>query len=363
MPDILLYVNGRVYGGWKEARVTRSINALSGSFSLSVMDRWEVNAQPWQIMPGDECVVKINGQPLITGYVDAASPSYDANGHGIDISGRDKTCDLVDCSAVVSSYELRSVKLEDIAAALAKPFGLKVLTQADTGARFESFAIQPGETCFEAIERAARQRFMAVTTNGAGDVVIANIGTTRAADSLVEGRNIKEASAAYDFKDRFSEYIVKGQAAAREDGDEPPKNAVQATMRDDGIRRYRPKVLTAEMQSSDGSAADRAELEAATRAGKSTKIDVTVQGWTMSNGELWPLNALVTLQSPLLLADDVELLITQIEFSVSDSSGTLTRLELMKPGTYLLGRDKGKKKKKGKGGDKVPIDWELEGYN
>ncbi|WVR18341.1 Mu-like prophage tail protein gpP [Bordetella phage PY223] len=362
MPDIKLRVNGKIYGGWKQASVTRSINAIAGSFNLSVMDRWEAGAQPWQIFPGDACVLEIDGKALITGYVDAASPSYGPDAHGIEISGRDKTCDLVDCSADVKAYELRSVKLEEIVSSLARPFGLKVVTQADTGAKFESFAIQPGETCFEAIERAARQRFMAVTTNGAGDVVIADIGTQRAADMLVEGRNIKEARAGYDYTDRFSEYIVKGQAAAREDGEEPSRNAVESTASDPAITRYRPKILAAEMQASDGSAENRAQLEASTRAGKSTKIGVTVQGWTMSNGELWPLNALVTLQSPMLLADDVELLITQVEFSISDSAGMVADLELMKPGTYLLGRNKGKKKKK-KGESKSPIDWELEGYD
>lgn len=362
MPDITLHVNGLVYGGWKEASVTRALDAIAGSFSLDVMDRWDANAQPWQIMPGDECVLKIGGQPLITGYVDAASPSYSAGSHAIHIAGRDKTCDLVDCSAVVKSYELRGVRLEDIAAQLAAPFGLRVVTQASTGEKFPSFAIQPGETCFEAIQRAARQRFMTVTTNGAGDLVIADIGTTRATDKLVEGENIKEASASYDYTDRFSEYIVKGQAAASDDGTEAARPAVQSAARDDAVRRYRPKVLTSEMGSSEGSAESRAEAEASARAGKSTKISVTVQGWTMSDGNLWPLNALVTLQSPMLLADDVELLISQVEFSVSDSGGTITKLELVKPGTYLLGKNKGKKGKKKKGQGNVPIDWELKGF-
>lgn len=188
MPDIQLHVNGRIYGGWKEARVTRSIDAISGKFDLNVTDRWEVDSQPWQIFPGDECVIKIGGETLITGYVDEASPEYDSESHGIRISGRDKTCDLVDCSAVVKSYELRGLRLEDIAASLAQPFGINVRAEADTGARFETFAIQPGETCWEAIERAARQRFMLVTTNGAGDLVIAGIGNTRQPTRWSRGR-------------------------------------------------------------------------------------------------------------------------------------------------------------------------------
>ncbi len=367
MPSIALHVNGRIYSGWKEAAVTRSVDAVAGRFDLSTMDRWEASAQPWTIYPGDECKLMIDGQAIITGYVDRASPMYDHGSHGIRISGRDKTADLVDCSAIVKSSEIRGLKLEGIAEALAKPFGLKVKTQVNTGPAFPVFAIQPGESAWEAIERAARQRFMVVTTNGEGDLVIADIGTTKAADKLVEGMNIKAARADYDYSHRFSEYIVKGQAAATADGNQAAKNSVQSKATDPAIKRYRPKIITAEMQSSEGSAKDRARLEAAARAGKSTKISVTVQGWTMSSGELWPLNGLVTIDSPMLSADDVELLISEVTFNVSDDSGITTELGLTKPEAYLLGQEKAKKgkkpkKKKKKSEGDSPIDWELPGY-
>lgn len=364
MPEIVLHVNGRVYGGWKRASITRSIDAIAGRFELEVMDRWEVNAQRWTIFPGDACQVKIDGKTLITGYVDRASPTYDTQAHGIRITGRDKTADLVDCSAIVKGDELRGLKLDGIVRALAQPFGIRVVSQVDPGAVFQSFAIQPGETAWEAIERAARQRFMVVTTDGEGNAVIADIGTRRAADALIEGRNIKSASAEYDYSQRFSDYIVKGQASAWNDGAEPAKNAIESRARDANVTRYRPKIITAEMQASEGSAADRARLEAASRAGKSTRITVTVQGWTMSNGELWPLNSMVSVRSPLLSIDD-DLLISELRFGVSDSEGITTEMELTRPDAYLLGQGKVKKAKKRKKveSDVGPDPWELPGYD
>lgn len=356
MPDIQLHVNERIYSGWKTATVTRSLDAVSGKFELGTVDKWEANAQRWTIFPGNECQLRIDGVPMITGYVDRPSPQYDATSHSIQIIGRDKTGDLVDCSAIVPSNELRGLKLEGIAAAIAKPFGLKVITQVATGAAFPVFAIQPGEGAWEAIERAARQRFMVITTNGLGDLVIADIGTRRAFDSLIEGQNIKAASATYDHSQRFSEYIVKGQAAVQNDGWEAATANIESRANDQNIKRYRPKIINAEMQVSDGSAGNRAELEAATRAGKSTKISVTVQGWTMSNGELWPLNSLVRIRSPLLSIDD-DMLISEVAFSISDQSGITTKMELARPDAYLLGQGKSKKsskeakKKKGVGLD------------
>ncbi|MFT4118684.1 phage baseplate assembly protein [Bradyrhizobium sp.] len=343
--DILLYVKGKIYGGWKEATVTRNLDAIAGKFDLVSMDKWETQAQRWTIFPGDECKIVINGQTLITGYVDKAGPNYDAQAHGIKILGRDKTADLVDCSAIVPGSELNGLTLQGIAAAIAKPFGIKVNAQVDGGPKFPSFAIQPAETAWEAIERAARQRFMVVTTDGLGALVIADIGKTRANDALMEGQNIKAASAEYDYSQRFSQYIVKGQAAASGDGWEPATVAVESKATDPNVKRYRPKIIMAEVQASDGSATNRAQLEAASRAGKSTKITVTVQGWTQSNGELWPLNSMVRIRSPLLSIDQ-ELLISETKFIVSSQNGITTELQLTRPDAYLLGQAKVKKDKK-----------------
>lgn len=355
MPDIQLFVNRMIYSGWKEARVTRSINAICGKFNLRSVDKWGAAGERWEIFPGNECALHLNGVPLVTGYVDKAAPSYDATTHAIDISGRDKTGDIVDCSVDPKISELRGLKLDGIIRALIKPFGLKLIAEVDPGAVFPVFAIQPCETVWEAIERALKQRFLILTPNGAGDLVLADIGKKRAHDSLEEGINIKSASADYDYSQRFSEYVVKGQASVANDGWEESKTSVENRAKDRNIKRYRLKVINAETQASEGSAGNRAELEAATRAGKATKITVTVQGWTMTNGELWPLNSITRVKSPLLSIDE-DLLISETEFSVSDQGGKTAKLELTRPDAYLLGQGKGKrgkkdKKKKGVGAD------------
>nr|WP_249942232.1 hypothetical protein [Escherichia coli] len=44
--------------------------------------------------------LKINGQTVISGWLDQVNQSISATRYQITISGRDKTGDLVDCSAV-----------------------------------------------------------------------------------------------------------------------------------------------------------------------------------------------------------------------------------------------------------------------
>ena len=76
MPDVRLRVNGHKYAGWKSARITRGIEAVSGSFELSVTDRWSSKREPWPIREEDECVLLLDGKPVITGYVDSRRPSF-----------------------------------------------------------------------------------------------------------------------------------------------------------------------------------------------------------------------------------------------------------------------------------------------
>lgn len=353
MPEASLYVNGKIYAGWSEAKIMRSLDAVSGKFELSVIDKWEASAEVWGIRPGDVCAVKVGGTPLITGYVDAVAPSYSAAAHAISISGRDKTCDLVDCSAL--DAEFNGLTLAAIAKRIVKPFGLETVVQIGTSPAFPKFAINPGESCWEALNRAAAQRFEVITTDGLGRVVISDVGYTSAHDALTEGKNIKAASASYDYSNRFSKYIIKAQQQVNGGGDpygdEASKPAVSATTSDANVTRYRPKIINNDTDANEGSAQERVEYEAARRAADSTSISVTVAGWTQSNGELWPLNSMVFVDSPRLSIKE-RLLISSVKFILSLAGGYETEMELTRADAYKYGRKhrRAKKVKKGAAG-------------
>lgn len=67
---------------------------------------------------------------------EAANNVGDGNAE-VTISGRDKTADLIDCSALAEGpAELKGGKLGTAAAKIADPFGLKVRTEVETDAAF-----------------------------------------------------------------------------------------------------------------------------------------------------------------------------------------------------------------------------------
>lgn len=346
MDDLELLVNGMSYAGWTSMAVTRAMDACSGAFTVSLTEKWEGGVgqssqiEPWPILPGDECEVKLAGISLIKGYVDIFRPSYSATDHTINIQGRDKTSDLIDCSAVHNPDEWRNVTLTRFAETLAKPFGIKVKADADVGKPFDLCKLQQGETAFEAIQRYAKQRKLLVMPDGSGGLVITRAGRNRASVSLAQGENIKGASGSIDHSQRFSEYIVKAQSPFSELTDEESEAHIEGSVKDSGVKRYRPMLIIAEAAGNGASVTERATWEANVRIGKSASASITVQGWRqVPGGPLWEPNLLVDVRSPWLRLDG-EMIIRQVTYERGEE-GTTTTLDVVSPQAYAPEPPKG----------------------
>ena len=330
-----LNIDSLYYGGWKTMHATRSIETMAGSFDLEVTERWPGQPKSSPIKPGQKCALFLNEKRLITGWVDVVSPDFDAETHTIRVSGRDKTCDLVDCSAIHKSGQWHNVKLDQIARDLAKPYGLEVVIESDVGTAFSSFNIQEGESVFECLDRAARMKALLLSSNPEGNLVITRAGKERLDVGLVEGRNIKAARAEFSWKERFSSYVIKGQGRLGADGD-TAHSAPSASVADAAITRHRPLIVLAEGHSHNATLRDRAEWERNIRRGRGARGSVTVQGWTRPDGELWQPNILVPVTSPSLWLDNTEMLIVGCTYSLDPRQGTLTELAIARPDAFQL---------------------------
>lgn len=331
-----LLLDNTYFGGWKKVRVTRSIEQMAGAFELDMADRWPGQVRAVPVRPGKACQVFLDSHPVINGFIDSPSPEFDSGRHSITAAGRDKTADLVDCSAIYKSGQWHGARLDRIARDLIAPFNIKLIVDTDVGAAFGSYNIQEGETVFECLERAARTRALLLTSNALGDLVITRAGKNKAVDTLVEGVNIKAGRGDFSHKDRFSKYIVKGQGKLGSDGDEEYA-APSASVEDPAITRYRPLIVLSENHGSSKSLKDRAEWERMIRYGRSVRGTLTVQGWTQSNGALWEPNTLTTVTTPsLFLPEPTELLIVGCIYSLDNDGGTLTELAVTLPEAFEM---------------------------
>lgn len=327
--DVTLVVNGFEYAGWDSVRISRSLETAAAAFDVSVFDKWKEGEDPWPIFDFDEVRVYIGKDLLVVGYVDDVNLSLDGSSRGMSVSGRARTGDLVDSSATNRPGSFKGKKLEEIAQILAKPFGVNVTCDVDTGDPIPNFALLPGEKVHEAISRAAIARNLVVTSGFDGGLMLMRSGDLRARDGIIEGQNLLSGSAKASSIDRYSDYIVEGQAA----GQGKAKNAMRATYHDAGVPRYRPLILPAEQKATVQNLQSRAEWEARARAAKGRSAEATVAGWRQSDGSLWEINRIVGAHSPALGLDD-DLLIAETTFDLSPSSGQTVAMRLVRPDAY-----------------------------
>jgi len=138
-------------------------------------------------------------------------------------------------------------------------------------------------------------------SDGRGGLVLTRAGASRVGISLVEGQNILSADGEFNSPGRFATYVVRGQHSGADDffGEQSAK--VKATATDSNVTRSNRKLLLRpEGNVTVEHAKKRAEWEATTRAARANAVNVTVQGWHVAEGQLWPVNALVKVEAPSL---------------------------------------------------------------
>lgn len=326
--EVELTIDGKIYAGWKQVEIVRGIDALTGSFSVTAAARADGDDADFQFKANTAVKVAIGGETVITGWIETVEPSFDAESHAIALAGRDRTLDLVDCSAIHKPGTWRNAKIETIAAELAKPFGISVTAKASTGEPLKRFALQQGESVQEAIERLLRYRGLLHVTTTDGDVEIITPATGAAALTLKRG-SFLSGTARHDVSERFGEYVVKGQGSGDDETNGKAAAGPKASAKDPAIKRYRPLMIVGEEQSTAASLEKRANWEATTRAGRAQEVTGIVQGFHDPDGKLWEPNSVIGVDEPHFFIDSPMLIVGTVYRK--DDGGSTTELRLSPP--------------------------------
>lgn len=343
---LVLEVAGQRHGGWTEVEVVLSLEQLAATFRLTVSERWPGNPDRVRILPGQACTVRLEDEPVLTGYIDAVFPSYDAQGHQVQVWGRDPTGDLVDCSAIHQGGQWLRRDLAAIARDLCAPFGVAVVEAEDVGGPLEAASIQEGESVYELLERLAKQRGLLVWSDGRGSLLLGKPAPHAIATQLERGVNVEAAQGEFSQRDRCSLYIIKGQLPGTDDVNGAPAATPTARTTDDGVGRYRPLVVVSEAPGGIAHYRLRAAWERDVRRAKGSRATYTVAGWTHAEG-LWQPNTLVPVSDDWLDLHQV-MLLAGVTFR-RDGSGTRTELTLVQPDALDMLPER-PKAKQGKGG-------------
>jgi len=336
-------IEGNRYTGWTSAAVSRSLDALSATFELSVTSQ----RGAFPLLPGVDVSIFLPGtlpigdRLILTGRVDRVQASLTPDSHSITISGRDRTADLVDCSIDPEApAELYDVRVDEIVRELARPFGVAVEANFDTSTseRFEKFAYMQGESPFAAIDRATRLRGLLAFTDRFGKLQIERPGGPgRTLTDLVEGVNIAAASWEWNDAGRFKTYVVRGQRQGSDAESGILVAATEGRASDSAIGRFRPLVLLAEGPVTSASATARAQWEATVRASRAVVATVQVPTWREGsdpNSFPWEVNRLTRLTIPSLGLDS-DMLLNRVSYRMGDQ-GEVAELSYIRPDAYSV---------------------------
>lgn len=342
-------VGGKRFGGWKSVKVDVGMDQITRGFKLSVTDDFPGNTDFHRLRNGDLVKLFIGDDLICTGYIDHVSVRYDGKQITIDIDGKSKTVDLVDCCPVakygagtaekpnqwsgivvgkdgkkkeippagVQTTSWKNLKTSEIMASLAAPYGIAVRATASVGEKLTDHTVVPGETVHKSINRLITKDNLVVMDDEAGDLVVVEPGDAGACtDALELGKNILSGSAGFDASKLYSRYVVLGQHAGTD------TDFGRSTSEDKGIvdsslvKRNRLLVIKDEGQSGAMTCGKRADFEKRYREAKYLSATYTVHGWRQSDGSLWKVNSSVKVNDSLLGLVDV-MLITGVSFSLS----------------------------------------------
>lgn len=347
---VKLRLAGKEYIGWEEISITRSIEDVAGTFSLTVSDPPENGRNALDLRPGDECEVLIDKTLVITGYLDSVNVDYTATSHNLRFDGRSKTKDLVDCSALQTQQFVNST-VEQIAKKLAADYGIQVVVRGDGGKPVPNFQVQPnGETVFDALQRLCGPANLLITDTPEGHLLLTNVKGTKTKNVIVNNgklnTNIKSCNFTVGEHNRYSKIVVRGQSRATDTNFGRQVSGIMAEALDPEIRRTRIKIIRADVEVSTDDATQKALWEMKASAAKGIEINYVMYSWYGNQNELWQPGQTVEVTDTLCGIDHKDLVIARVEYRIDNSSGTTCTLVLNPAEAFEKDKEKQVKKAK-----------------
>jgi prophage tail gpP-like protein len=341
---VQLETEGQAITGWKDITVNMSMEQLSASFTITLVDK---EGTATDLIRGGLAVQlyivnKILGfkDLVLDGHIDRVSKKVSGGATSMTVSGRDRNSDLVDCSAIHKSSTWNKAKLGNICAELAAPYFIEVdVSEVQNQTVIEKFTLQQGETSFEAIERLCRSQAILPMRTEDGQIKLTYTAppSVRGVEDLELGKNIEELTEDDNRDQRFKQYLAKGQSSGKGKKWSKANTQIKALAEDEGIDRYRPLLFMSENKATPKNMQARVNWEAQTRAGKGLQHTVLLLGWYQKARGIkfrpWRVNERVNLKIDRWGFNE-ERLITGVTLRLTADRGRTTTLVLKHPDTY-----------------------------
>lgn len=345
-----LEVNGVEYTNFESASCEIRLDTLCNQFSFTAV---APGAQPMPFKGGSACKVIIEGETVLTGFIEVIAVSYDGENHQVSVSGRDKTADILDSTIdVIDDLRTDNLTLKALIEKVIERLGadIKVIDEANPApfSPTEDIAAPEKATnAFQFIEKYARKRQVLLTSNGDGDVVITTNSGIRAQGAVqhiigAPDNNVMRSDFSFDTTGRYNAYkIASGlnPVALNLAGDSDLVSLVNQSggVSDNEIRAGRQLVLISETPFSNTPCEARARWEADVRRARGLAYSATVPGFRVgvTSGALWRTNRLYQIVDDYV--GKVEpMLCNSVSFTYDSNAGRNTTLGFVGEKAYTV---------------------------
>ena len=368
-------INNQTYTSFESVSINIDMDQFGRAFELTSNIP---NTQEISIKIGQSVVIDVDGENILSGYIDTINIAEDEDSSEVSITGRDKVSDFIDSKIEGKTFST-PVGFESILKRLLELVGYQVLSSRNPLRSLlntennntisiinnygsiqdfqtsEGISFSPSEEAYTLIRRLADKRGLVLGTNGDGNIAINAIApssTKTILQRVLKGssNNIKSANLRDSMANRFNEYkiISGGNKAGILGFDDEKKDPINndlvqysSTVYDDEIRPTR-KLLGKVNALNNSQCKDRASWESNIRKAKDFSYICKVVGFRQNETDvvggsvinpLWGTNQLVYLNDQRYnLADDY--LIKSISFSQTVKNGSVTELTLVDKNSY-----------------------------
>jgi prophage tail gpP-like protein len=205
--DVTVNIGSTAWGGWEGVSISRGVETVPSSFVMTGTERYpgEAGGMQVDIKASSPAVIKRGKDTVITGYVDRLDRSVTPEQHAVQMSGRSKLADLVDCSGFLKQWQFNNVTLLNIAKLICDPFGITVTAPDGDTAALPTVSIIVTATGYETLEQTARYMNKLLYDDTDGNLIIASLHDNAHSSGVVEGQNVQEMHGTFDFTERFTE--------------------------------------------------------------------------------------------------------------------------------------------------------------
>lgn len=352
MKDVVsLTVDGEKYEFFTDISISSSLNAITRNAQITLtgtLPTGQMFLQKFTV--GKKVQIHVGNELVLTGYITATPFNYTASSFSASIAVQSKTIDVVQCSPMKAGRSIgkidtsahivtpssntslcfREQRAKQIIADLIAPYGVGLVVE-DSAILNEprSYDVDPNKTVLSSLKDIINSDDLWLCDDEEGNIVVTK-KANQITGTLTLGKEIKSGNSAFDGSNLFSEWEVVGQSSGKgtAGGKDVNCKTGSATM---SFSRARYKCLKNDSQCSDSSTQTQADGESKLAQSEFRTTGYVVQGWRDSNGNLWKINRLVTVDDPFLFNQRIDMLIKKVTFKLSNTDGMITELEVAPP--------------------------------